>query len=83
VRAVFLQQGIQTFLGWLWVDASENSLLIDHSQAMKDLRPIVSGTLQIFIGRKMTQHALDVHEPALEFVLYWWLIPIAQFLFAL
>ena len=83
VRAVLLQQAIQTVLGWWWLDASEANLLVNHARAMKDLRPIVSAVLQMFMVQGVAGDALDAHGSALVSVLYWWLIPIGQFLFAL
>ena len=83
VRAVLLQQALQTVLGWSLLDASGDDPLVNHSRAMKDLRPVVSGVLEVFMSRRMARDSLDVQGSALVSVLYWWLIPIGQLLFAL
>lgn len=76
VWAVLFQQLIQTLLGVVWM-SDESSKAVNHEEAMQaigqTLQPIVRST----IGE--TRALL----PSLAYVIYWWAIPVFQFLGAM
>lgn len=75
IAAVTLQQVIQTLFGVVWV--SEKRIL-NHAERMRDIgtffQPLLTGYLGGW-GRSML--------PWLSHLTYWWLIPAAQFAFAM
>jgi sphinganine C4-monooxygenase len=69
--AVIFQQFIQTILGILWL--SEASDHVDHATAMRSIVHTLSSLLGIF----------DAAAAPLAYLLYWWLIPVAQMFVAM
>jgi len=83
LRAVVLQQTIQTALGLWWLDTSEGEADLNHNRAMSELYPILYKLLRISLGSKITERTIALRGPGLLYVVYWWLIPTAQFFTAL
>lgn len=82
IQAVFLQQIIQTGLGWWWLSSEpENDVLVNHTQAIGELAPRVGSVLELLIGPKNAGQLLAMPN-FLPFV-YWWAIPAGQFALAL
>ena len=77
LRAVVVQQVIQTVLAVLWV--SEHPESADHASAM---RSIVARLLALFPSFGSFDEAAGVLVP-LAYLLYWWVIPAAQLLLAM
>lgn len=77
LRAVVVQQVIQTVLAVLWV--SEHPESADHASAM---RSIVARLLALFTFFGSSDEAAGVLVP-LAYLLYWWVIPAAQLLLAM
>ncbi|KZT56853.1 putative Sphinganine C4-hydroxylase [Calocera cornea HHB12733] len=80
VRAVILQQAIQTALGLWWVEEDRGKT--NHAAAMRDLAPWVVSISNIVLGPRTSLTVLQRYgTPIVEFV-YWWAIPAIQLLFA-
>lgn len=80
VRAVVLQQVIQTAVGWWVVSGTDDT---NHGHAMQRLFAVLAVALKLFIGNDSASHILQLHGAAIVFWLYWWIIPTFQFLFAM
>jgi len=82
VKAVLLQQLVQTLLGVLWLDGTD-SALNTHTADMRKLGEWV-GSLAIFVlGKEQGNAFLVAKGSQLVSWLYWWGIPSAQFLLAI
>jgi len=82
IRAVILQQSIQTALGWWWLRDIEPAD-VTHGRAMGHLYPIVLRALDLALGKQNATRLAALHGPAIVSIVYWWAIPTVQFLFAL
>ena len=82
LRAVLMQQTIQTALGWWWLQG-ETEEKVNHIQAMATLYPMVSRLLGVAIGTRNASHILAVHGPDVISAAYWWILPVLQFILAM
>jgi sphinganine C4-monooxygenase len=86
-RAVILQQVFQTTLGYLWL--SEAPDLPDHSAATRAVARTLSSTFSVsFLSPSDEQpHSILAFfkdaSPQLAYLLYWYLIPLAQIVVAM
>lgn len=76
LRAVVLQQVIQTVLAVLWV--SEQPVFADHPAAMRS----IARTLAAFPFFSSFEDAAGVVAPV-AYLLYWWVIPTGRLLLAM
>jgi len=87
VKAVMVQQVIQTALGYVWLEDDESILqrevYRDHVGAMGGLAPKVGGMVLLLLGDRTGEKLLRSSGEQLVRWVYWWGIPIAQLLFAL
>jgi hypothetical protein len=87
VKAVVLQQVVQTILGLLWLESDEEILhrevLKDHLGAMARLTPTVADGVLLLLGKRSGEQLLRSHGASLVRFVYWWGIPAAQLMFAL
>lgn len=73
VRAVFVQQVIQTLIGLLWM--SEERTSSNHAKGMWEIETLFQYPCLGKLGRAAL--------PQLAYMIYWWIIPIGQLLFAM
>ena len=87
VKAVLVQQAIQTGLGLLCLESDETILkrevYRDHLGDMARLAPWVSDATLVLLGRRSGEDLLRRHGEAMVRWVYWWGIPSAQALLAL
>ncbi|EIN06024.1 sphingosine hydroxylase [Punctularia strigosozonata HHB-11173 SS5] len=83
VRAVIFQQVIQTILGVWWMDGAEDVSTADHAIRLQTLAPTVERVLRSAVGNDLAHSLMDHSGADILYVVYWWAIPIAQFLFAM
>lgn len=81
IRAVLVQQVLQTFVGWYWVD--QPTALPNHSLGIARLTPTVARAVIVLLGKSMGSRVLLSYGVQLVSFTYWWAIPAAQFLGAL
>lgn len=82
VRAVILQQVIQTVLGLLILDNETDEV---HA-ALVDVETLRQWTIlaaKHLLGKDLAQHWVNVYGRDAVWLLFWWGVPCAQFLFAL
>lgn len=83
VKAVIVQQTIQTILGVLLLE-NEDATATDHAAKMARMSPIiVQSTLLWFGNPLLAQSRLESWGPTILYIVYWWAIPVLQMLFAL
>lgn len=83
IRAVILQQIVQTIIGFFWMEKKLSGELVDHVGNMQRLEPMIARLLSWTVGEKMGARILD-HDGALVlYTVYWWAIPTAKFLFGM
>jgi len=80
VRAVLLQQAIQTGLGLWWVQEEEGGT--NHAGAMRNLAPWVVAVSNILLGPRTSRTLLQYYGTRIVEFVYWWAIPAVQLLFA-
>lgn len=83
VWAVFLQQIIQTGLGLVFIDEHGNEESYDHRAGMRACAPWVVWIVRLVCGPAPGERVLASYGQELVHATYWWLIPSAQFMFAL
>jgi sphinganine C4-monooxygenase len=85
LKAVLLQQAIQTGLGWYWMepDVEGPGAFVSHSKTMRELSPWVAKAAAILCGKQTGDALLANHGREIVHYVYWWGIPIAQFFFAM
>jgi sphinganine C4-monooxygenase len=87
VRAVFVQQLVQTLLGLVWLEDEETILrrevYRDHLGEMAALATRVADAVLILLGRRSGEELLRHHGEALVRWTYWWGIPAFQLFLAL
>jgi len=81
VRAVIVQQIIQTALGYWWMQG-EDEHQTNHVRAMDALYNPVYQTLMFLVGPSNAASVLVRHGSSIISAVYWWLIPVAQFMLA-
>ncbi|KAF8323553.1 sphingosine hydroxylase [Cantharellus anzutake] len=82
VKAVALQQIIQTALGWWWLDPTDKDN-VDHVQAMLGLYRSISSLFHYILSPAYYQSFMISNGFSVVSTLYWWLFPAAQFALAL
>ena len=83
VLAVILQQAIQTALALYWISADETSSKADHAGKMHQIGRRLVLVFQWVLGPKWAEAALDLRGADMTYFIYWWGIPIVQFVFAM
>ncbi|KAG8717094.1 hypothetical protein FRC09_014747 [Ceratobasidium sp. 395] len=83
VWAVFLQQIIQTALGLIFLDEHGSESSYDHQAGMRACAPWVVWAARLVCGPGPGDRVLETYGKELVHVTYWWIIPTAQFIFAL
>ncbi|KNZ60666.1 C4-hydroxylase [Puccinia sorghi] len=83
IKAVIIQQLIQTALGIFYLDSSPSDVLSrDYLAEMKTYAPFVSSLVQILLPPQHARWLLINHGQSLTQWAYWWGLPILQFLWA-
>lgn len=83
VRAVLLQQAIQTMLGLVWVTEDAYTRPGNWRGGMEDVGVVLVGVVRTVLGKEMGGQVLQTKGADMVYFLYWWAIPIAQFCFAM
>lgn len=83
LRAVVFQQVVQTVLGWWWIEERPHLLAVEHAHRAAALAPTVHTWVCRLLGERAGKSVLANQEGDLVYFMYWWGIPIAQFLFAM
>ncbi|PCH44400.1 sphingosine hydroxylase [Wolfiporia cocos MD-104 SS10] len=83
IRAVILQQIVQTILGFFWMEEKVSGAGIDHVGAMLSLGPFLSRTFNWALGEGTGERIIERHGAQLLYALYWWAIPTARFFFGM
>lgn len=81
VRDVLFQQLIQTVMGIWWMDETE--LGLDHVGSMVKLLPRLTRLLQGVLGDSAGKQIFEDHGHVLLYSTYWWIGPLARFLFGM
>jgi sphinganine C4-monooxygenase len=82
VQAVIFQQAIQTALGFYWVSADEADA-VDHAEKMCEIGRRLVSMVPWILGHKWGHTVLDLRGADMAYFIYWWGIPVAQFVFAM
>ena len=82
IKAVVMQQIIQTLLGWWWLDSTHGDE-VDRVQVLLGLYRPVSIILQYFLDAGYYQLFMISNGPRILSIVYWWILPVAQFAAAL
>ena len=83
IRAVILQQIVQTIIGYFWMEKKLSGELVDHLGNMQQLEPTVASILSWTLGDKTGARILDRDGALLLYAVYWWAIPSAKFFFGM
>lgn len=87
IRAVVLQQAVQTVFGLLILEGDESVLKTeinrDHVASMAYLAPRVADLVFLVLGKNTGLTVLDSYGPRIVNFVYWWGIPTFQMFFAL
>jgi sphinganine C4-monooxygenase len=87
VRAVAVQQILQTILGYVWLedDATifEREVNKDHLAIMSSMTPAIANLTVLALGQRTGEQVLKTYGPELVRWTYWWGVPILRMLFAL
>lgn len=88
LRAVVLQHVIQSALGAWWLESDEviytREVLRDHAGEMKSgVAPLVARAVMLVLGDTAGRSLLQSAGSEITQVVYWWVIPCAQFLLAM
>ncbi|KZT70735.1 hypothetical protein DAEQUDRAFT_688586, partial [Daedalea quercina L-15889] len=83
IRAVLLQQVVQTAIGFFWMEQKSSGMLVDHVGNMLQLEPTLAGVLARTLGDKMGARVLDRDGAQLLYATYWWAIPVAKLIFGM
>ncbi|KAF8513419.1 sphingosine hydroxylase [Hysterangium stoloniferum] len=83
ILAVLLQQAIQTLMGIFWLDDSESDAFRNHTGEMRTLSNWVARIVVALFGDATGIKILAAQGQHTVSWLYWWGIPIFQFLLAI
>jgi len=83
IRAVILQQVVQTVIGFFWVEERPSGALVDHVGGILRLEPTLARILTWTLGEKMGARLLDHDGAQLLYAAYWWAFPVARFFFGM
>lgn len=81
VRAVLLQQVVQSILGYFWMEEAVAGAGVDHLGNMLRLGPALTRVMTLTLGSKTGGRLLDKDGALLLYTLYWWGIPAGRFMF--
>lgn len=79
LRAVLLQQFVQTLTGYWWMDEKPTGAAVDHLGSMLRLAPLLSSVVLRLLGQTQGSVVLRNYGAQLLYALYWWGIPVAKF----
>lgn len=84
IKAVLLQQVLQTVLGLLWMEEDDplKGPFRDHKGDLRRYERVVGKVLVGVLGEKMGGNLWKAQGGEWTSWVYWWGIPIAQYLFA-
>jgi len=74
---------IQTLLGIFWVEGDNIQHSIDHPMEVWKMEKALQAILPSFVGSGISSTVHSNAGPWLAWLTYWWLKPVAQFLFAM
>ncbi|KZT27722.1 sphingosine hydroxylase [Neolentinus lepideus HHB14362 ss-1] len=83
VKAVLLQQVIQTILGVFWMDPTVSGAGVDHAGNMRVLAGKMSWWVTAGMGEGPGERLLATRGGDLVYYAYWWGIPTAKLIFAM
>jgi len=87
VRAVAVQQVLQTILGYVWLedDATiyKREVMKDHLGDMASMVPTIANLTILALGQRTGESVLKSHGPDIVRWMYWWGVPALRMLFAL
>ncbi|CCM02554.1 uncharacterized protein FIBRA_04657 [Fibroporia radiculosa] len=83
IRAVLLQQLVQTVLGYLWMGEQVSGAGVDHIGNMMRLGLMLMRVLSLTVGENAGGRILESYGAQLLYAIYWWAIPIAKFFFGM
>lgn len=82
IRAVILQQVLQTIFGLLILDSDEEiyrtETLRDHLASMRYITPRVADVVLLILGHNTGSRILETHGQKIVNFAYWWAIPAIQ-----
>jgi sphinganine C4-monooxygenase len=83
ILAVILQQVVQTLMGIVWLDDSESDAFRNHTGEMRQLGKWVARLAIAALGEKKGMELLATKGQDVVSWLYWWGIPVAQYIWAM
>ena len=83
ILAVIFQQVVQTLLGIVWLDDDESDAFRNHTGEMRHLSQWVARFVVTILGDKRGGDLLATQGQKLVSWLYWWGIPVAQYIWAM
>jgi len=83
VRAVLLQQAIQTMLGLVWVTEDVHKGAGSWRGEMEDVGTVFVRVVRFVLGRQLGGMVLRAAGADIVYFIYWWGIPVAQFCLAM
>jgi len=83
VLAVILQQIIQSALGFFWMSPDASSTKINHQHKMQSIASKLASAAMWVFDEHTGKYLMHSHGPSLVYVVYWWGLPLVQFLFAM
>lgn len=87
VRAVAVQQVLQTILGYVWLedDAAilKREVYRDHLAEMSSMAPAIANLTVLALGQRTGETVLKTYGADLVRWMYWWGVPTLRMLFAL
>ncbi|KZT09866.1 sphingosine hydroxylase [Laetiporus sulphureus 93-53] len=83
IKAVLLQQVVQTIIGIFWMEETVSGAGVDHVGNMLRLGPSLARVLTWTVGEKTGGRLLDTDGGVLLYYLYWWALPAARFIFGM
>jgi len=84
LAAVIFQQALQTAGGYYWLDPdAPTGEAVDHLGAMAKLLTQLYSMFRGALGDAATRDILDNHGDVILYSVYWWIDPVARFLFGM
>lgn len=84
VYAVIVQQIFQTMLGWFILDEEEaiRETFRDHSSELITYGKYINKAITLLLGQESGHRVLSNYGPQLISFMYWWGVPVLQFIWA-
>lgn len=86
-RAVIGQHVLQTAVGIMWLPSEEQALkqyhYVDHIGKMQGMAPRIASLVMLVLGRETGEAVLRTHGEALVRWMYWWGVPLIQYVWGL